>query len=595
MSTNWQTKKLGEVCDIFNGNSINAKIKKEKYYGLKIGNSFIATKDVGFNNGINYENGVKIPKDEIKFKISKKNSVLICAEGGSAGRKIGFTENDVCFGNKLFSINSEKQDNKFIYYFCFTDYFQKEFRKSLTGIIGGVSLKKFKNIQIPLPPLPKQQRIVKILDEVFADVAKAKENAERNLQNAKGLFESYLRSIFVNLGKNWDEKKLSEVCEKITDGTHQTPKYFDNGFIFLSSRNVRSGRIDWNKIKYIDKKQHLEMHKRVVPKINDILLAKNGTTGVAAMVDKDVDFDIYVSLALLRAKEMIEPNFLLYFVNSPVAKKQFDKRLKGSGVPNLHLEEIREVVIPFPKSIKEQKSIVAKLDVLSVETKKLEAIYKQKLTDLEELKKSVLKKAFAGELVQEKNTVPVAQMVAPSPFIRNQVHAAIIDQVTKNSGSTTEVAVAKYDHLLQEIFGLNLGYQFQTQQFGPFDAQIKRLIYSGLGPNKWFTKRSGMIVFGNNINTLLLRQSNLYRAAQSAMKELTKLGITKLDADKVELLSTICHSIKETKSIVSDKVREFMSQWPADGNRTKADKFSSEQTQKCLDFIVKNNWHLKLL
>ncbi|MDD5499862.1 MAG: restriction endonuclease subunit S, partial [Candidatus Nanoarchaeia archaeon] len=212
MSTNWQTKKLGEVCDIFNGNSINAKIKKEKYYGLKIGNSFIATKDVGFNNGINYENGVKIPKDEIKFKISKKNSVLICAEGGSAGRKIGFTENDVCFGNKLFSINSEKQDNKFIYYFCFTDYFQKEFRKSLTGIIGGVSLKKFKNIQIPLPPLPKQQRIVKILDEVFADVAKAKENAERNLQNAKGLFESYLRSIFVNLGKNWDEKKLSEVC-----------------------------------------------------------------------------------------------------------------------------------------------------------------------------------------------------------------------------------------------------------------------------------------------------------------------------------------------------------------------------------------------
>jgi len=207
-----------------------------------------------------------------------------------------------------------------------------------------------------------------------------------------------LQSVFANPGKNWEEKKLSEICEKITDGTHQTPKYFDNGYIFLSSRNVTSGKIDWDKIKYIDKKQHLEMHKRVAPKINDILLAKNGTTGVAAMVDKDVDFDIYVSLALLRAKNMILPNFLLYFVNSPVAKKQFNKRLKGSGVPNLHLEEIREVVINFPKSLTEQKSIVAKLDALSAETKKLETIYNQKLTDLEELKKSVLKSAFAGKL-----------------------------------------------------------------------------------------------------------------------------------------------------------------------------------------------------
>ena len=162
--------------------------------------------------------------------------------------------------------------------------------------------------------------------------------------------------------KGWQTKKLSEVCEKITDGTHQTPTYFDDGVLFLSSRNVTSGTIDWENVKYIDDKQHGEMQRRVSPRLNDILLAKNGTTGVAAMVDRDVPFDIYVSLALLRPLAAVRPTFLLHFINSPLAKQQFTKRLKGIGVPNLHLEEIREVEIPVPP-LAEQQRIVGLLDV----------------------------------------------------------------------------------------------------------------------------------------------------------------------------------------------------------------------------------------
>ncbi|MDA8429867.1 MAG: restriction endonuclease subunit S, partial [Geobacteraceae bacterium] len=251
---------------------------------------------------------------------------------------------------------------------------------------------------VNVPPLPEQQRIVSILDEAFASIAIAKANAEKNLQNARALFESHLQSVFTQHGEGWVEKKLKDVCEKITDGTHQTPSYFDEGVLFLSSRNVTSGKINWGKIKYIDTKQHLEMHKRVAPRINDILLAKNGTTGVAAIVDRDVVFDIYVSLALLRALDVILPSFLLYFINSPVAKEQFNKRLKGSGVPNLHLQEIREVMVSFPKSLAKQKTVVSKLDALSAETQRLEAIYQQKLAALDALKKSLLDQAFTGAL-----------------------------------------------------------------------------------------------------------------------------------------------------------------------------------------------------
>jgi type I restriction enzyme S subunit len=160
----------------------------------------------------------------------------------------------------------------------------------------------------------------------------------------------------------WIKKKLSQVCEKITDGTHQTPSYFDDGVVFLSSKNVTSGKINWDDVKYIDSKQHVDMQKRVSPRLNDILLAKNGTTGVAAIVDRDVSFDIYVSLALLRPTDAIVPLFLLHFINSPLAKTQFTKRLKGSGVPNLHLEEIRDVEISYPESKDEQHRIVAILD-----------------------------------------------------------------------------------------------------------------------------------------------------------------------------------------------------------------------------------------
>ncbi len=146
----------------------------------------------------------------------------------------------------------------------------------------------------------------------------------------------------LKLPKGWEIKKLKEVCAKITDGTHQTPKYSDEGYIFLSSRNVTSGKIDWDNIKFIDEKQHIEMHKRVAPKVGDILLAKNGTTGVAAMVDRDVVFDIYVSLAHLSPLKSISHFYLLHFINSPLAKDQFNKRLKGAGVPNLHLGTVNK-------------------------------------------------------------------------------------------------------------------------------------------------------------------------------------------------------------------------------------------------------------
>jgi type I restriction enzyme S subunit len=148
------------------------------------------------------------------------------------------------------------------------------------------------------------------------------------------------------------------VVTSITDGTHHKPVYTSSGYKFLSAKNVTKKIIDWTAIKYVDEKQHKELSKRVKPQRNDILLAKNGTTGVAAINDTDEEFDIYVSLALLRPSKLIDPYYLLYVINSELVKSQFNDRLKGVGVPNLHLKEIKEVTIPLP-DMKTQKSIVS--------------------------------------------------------------------------------------------------------------------------------------------------------------------------------------------------------------------------------------------
>ena len=351
MKQGWEIKTLGDVSEIMNGGTPDTTVPK--FWDGQ--NLWITPKDMGKMEGIYVDDTLrKITDDGLKnssAKILPPNSIILSSRapiGHLAINTKPISTNQGCKG----LVPKKGVDTLYLYYFLSKSV------DLLNSLGTGATFKelsgsKLGTVEIPLPPLPEQQRIVAILDETFAAIAKAKANAEQNLINANELFECYLQGVFENKGENWEEKTLKEVCTKITDGTHQTPKYFDDGVIFLSSKNVTSGKIDWDNIKYIDEKQHLEMHKRVAPKVGDILLAKNGTTGVAAMVDRDLVFDIYVSLAHIRVLDFVTPEFMLYFINSPVAKKQFNKRLKGMGVPNLHLEEIREVVISFPKSIKE--------------------------------------------------------------------------------------------------------------------------------------------------------------------------------------------------------------------------------------------------
>lgn len=399
---NWEYKKLGDIAEIFNGNSINADEKKAKYTDLEEGYPFIATKDVGFDNIVDYDNGIKIPINESSFKIARSNSVFVCAEGGSAGKKVAFIEQDVCFGNKLFAIypkDFEKINSRFIYLYVQSDSFVNSFKKLLTGIIGGVSQKKFANIEIPLPPLEEQKRIVKILDEKFAMLETVKANAKINLQNAKDLFQSQLTKAFSNT--TWEKKRLGE-CGS-----------FKNGMNFASTDTgytIRSlGVGDFKNLYQIDDTEQLsEISLKAAPsddyllKDGDIVFVRsNGNkelVGRCLLVYPKNIPTTYSGFCIRFRKDYdeLDADFLLHYMKAESSRKILNGK-EGANISNLNQKILGDFEVPVPP-LPEQKRIVEQLDSLSEKVRFLEEIYTKQLANCDELKQAFLAKAFAGEL-----------------------------------------------------------------------------------------------------------------------------------------------------------------------------------------------------
>lgn len=289
--------------------------------------------------------------------------------------------------------NSDKIDQTFLKYMLLSqDVRQRILAKGTGATVTGIKSSLLKKIRISYPPLPHQQLIVSILNRTLAAIDQAKVNAQKNLQNAKELFESYLQGVFENRGEGWKENTLGEICELVS-GQHidaQDYNFDQKGIGYLT------GPSDFGNI-YPTVTKWTEFPKRSALSGDILITVKGSGVGKINLMSED-ELCISRQLMAIRPKK-VNTNLLYAFIKTK--QIYFQSLANGAAIPGISRGDVLNLKMHLPE-LKDQQDIVCQLEILQAETQKLETLYQKKIAALDELKKSILQKAFQGELETDK-------------------------------------------------------------------------------------------------------------------------------------------------------------------------------------------------
>jgi restriction endonuclease S subunit len=360
---------------------------------------------------------LKYINDKVVVPDSKKvknGSLLICTASGSKSHlgKVAFINDDYgyAFGGFMGMVTPRNELlPKYLFHLMTSDAY-KDFIGALSdgANINNLKFDDLRKFQVPYPQLPEQKRIVGILDKAFEGIATVKANAEKNLQNACALFESYLQFAFAERKNGWVEKKLGdEDLLEIIDGDRGVnyPKASDfhseGHCLFLNTKNVRPDGFDFKSTMFITAKKDAQLRKGKLQR-NDVVLTTRGTIGNIGLYSDEIPFEnvrINSGMLIFRPnKQALLPAFLFELFRSEIVKEQIRRQTTGAAQPQLPIKTLVNFTIPVPKSTEEQRDLVARLHAFEPETRRLADIYEQKLAALEALKKSLLHQAFTGQL-----------------------------------------------------------------------------------------------------------------------------------------------------------------------------------------------------
>ena len=280
-----------------------------------------------------------------------------------------------------------------------SDSFQKELKSKIHGGVNqNVHAENIKDCSVPKFKLTQQKQIVTIIDKAFAVIDTAKANAEQNLINAKELFESYLQNVFENKGDDWESCELNDFVNFI-DYRGRTPVKTDSGVRLITAKNIKLGHLQVKPEEFIAEDNYESWMTRGIPNFGDIIFTTEAPLAHIAQVNTDEKLAFAQRVIVMQPEPLkINQTFLKYLLLSNPIRNKILAQGTGATVLGIKSRLLKKIRISFPKSIKGQEKIVKTLDNLSAETKKLEAIYTQKIADLEEMKKSILQTAFSGEL-----------------------------------------------------------------------------------------------------------------------------------------------------------------------------------------------------
>ena len=270
----------------------------------------------------------------------------------------------------------------------------------MTGAVGHKRGAKdfIESYPIPVPPLPEQQRIVTLLDEAFEGIATARAHAEKNLQNARAIFESHLQSVFAQRGDTWVDTTVGE-CIRFIDYRGKTPEKTDMGLRLITAKNVRMGYLRKTPEEFVSPESYDNWMTRGIPRVGDVLFTTEAPLANVAQLDTDDKVVFAQRIIIMQPNaEKLDSTFLKYMLLSAPIQQRIHEKGTGATVQGIKASLLKKIEISFPPSLAGQADIVAQLDALSIESKRLESLYQRKLTALDELKKSLLDQAFRGAL-----------------------------------------------------------------------------------------------------------------------------------------------------------------------------------------------------
>ncbi len=387
MREDWNTKYLEEIAEIGDGNH-SGKYPKS---------SEMVTQGIPFIRGTNLIDG-KVSPDDMRFISPEKHVLLkkghlktgdiLFTNRGQIGKMAIVDErfNDSNLNSQVawFRCN-ERINNRYLYYYLDSPFVQKFITSNTNGTaLQQLTIRQIRKFEIPFPSLSEQKQIVEILDEAFVAIDQAKTNIEKNIQNAKELFQSKLNEIFNQKGNGWEEKKLGDICE-----------------------NIDSKRVPITKSKRIPGQIPYYGASGIVDYVADylfdedlLLVSEDGANLLARTypIAFSISGKTWVNnhAHTLRFKNMISQIFVEYYLNSI----KLDDFISGMAQPKLNQAKLNSIPIPFP-SIDIQEKTTLVLNALNENIKLTVQTYKLKISSLEELKKSILQKAFAGELTKK--------------------------------------------------------------------------------------------------------------------------------------------------------------------------------------------------
>lgn len=398
MKAGWQIKPLGDICHVIGGGT--PPKDKPKYYMGRI--PWATIRDM--RSDVIARTECNITEDAVKASstnIIPKNNVVIATRVGLG--KVCLLAHDTAINQDLrglIPIEPSIISVRFLFLWL----------KSIAHVIvdagvgatvHGVKLPFVKSLSVPLPPLPEQHRIVAILDKALEGIATAKANAEKNLKNARAIFESHLNAVFSQRGDGWVERRLGEVCRRISTGPFGTmlhkSDYVPEGIPLVNPMNIVSSHIFPSSKMMVSEATRHRLRSYVL-KAGDIVIARRGELGRCALVtEREAGWLCGTGSFFIRLSEAMDGEFFVALFGSTQFKARLEASAVGTTMSSLNHDILNDLLVPVPPIVA-QRIIMAQTRELLSETQRLESLYQQKLAALDNLKQSLLHQAFSGAL-----------------------------------------------------------------------------------------------------------------------------------------------------------------------------------------------------